>query len=408
MSLIEKARELMHRRSQPSLPEQKTPQDTSFIFPYGEKESAEFLLTNNGTTLTRKGEPLESGKGIRVFLIPTGELAQFYQSSPSQKELYTFLKSHDRGGRHLATEVDPVNIEGLDMTLIVKDIQHDTKPRWRVNDLGRVRFDPKDGFSHQVVERYIEWDGQKPINLSMVTKDAPLHIAEPLATTQTVSIQDKEDDSELDKERLMIPGTNTLEIKPLRKKAGSVPAAPFEAYISNKGGVLTAKIVRIGELYDRLMSLSQSSPEYQRIMSGRPQHLSEGQYLDLLKNHSYGVNGLSVDGEMKLFEGKDELEVEIPQVGSLEFFYDAGSISQRLALKLDIRTDGEGHVTAAFSQGIEGGNYGEKGQVVFKHQEEEIKRRGLTQEKKVIILEKTDEPKFTYPRQQVVNSGLFT
>ena len=327
----------MNYRVENVKPLEATPKLSDYLIPSNHLGLPfDLKIRQDGRRIERLGEKIQEDKGRRLFIIPTPLLSQFYAANNhSSEELYRFLKKEDAGGRKLALGDDPFELDKSiepDYTLIVKLIDHGSisRNRWRSFDLARYVFHPGGGLEPRTVERLINWYGDKLFNLSAATSNAPVHIAEPYLSTMNEREKNwKRDKEELENinrldNRLFIPGTSTLLIKPLRDKLGSLSyfPPPFDAYIFQEQGIIYAKIVR-----------------------------DQGDQAEV-----GGLNCISVNGKDNFFYGGENLKTALLQKrgsNNASFFYNGKNPKYRqLGLSLDLMTDEKGVVWVTFEEGI--------------------------------------------------------
>lgn len=304
-------------------------------------------VTNGGFTIRRNGDYNEEG-GDRIFIIDNDSLNRFDKliggiEKLKAEDYYKLLKTYERRngepGRHLALDQNSeINLDrdkfGCGYTIIVKEVDHPTKNRFRIPDKARLKFTPAKGFEEVITERIIPLYKGKPVDLTLATRDAGLRIREPWFTNLTK--QEQEDWEHFvrvggaSKHELMdikarneneksitIPSKNTLVIKELREKQGSVSAPPLEADIfRNENGQLVVRIDR-----------------------------------------NSGVNGIKINGELYILGQEDE-QIEVPLIqpdqdnSTLELWFYAGTThSLRLGVALGIRRK-EGRILADFISGV--------------------------------------------------------
>ena len=341
-------------------------------------------LTDGGYTISRRGEPMKEETGTRIFIVDTMQLRALYENqNTTPEQMYEGLKHIDLGGRLLCLrdktiQLDPSKTAAW--TLIVKTIEHPHKNHWKTPDKLRLAITPHVisdrlvdvNITQQLIETETLLIPSTPINLSLLTRDCPLHITEPWTFMALpfekeaferkmeaiqASAEQREDAVDMfDKERrVRQSNTNTLLCESLRSNIGSIPAPPIEAYVirnANTGG-LTLRINRTPGLYDRL--LHAHPEEADRIMRGLPR----GMNVEMLANMSYGVNGVSIGNDLYFFKGKDNMNIDLmpleTQRQTVTLCFNANTQRLRNAVTFQLYRK-NGHIMAMVSSGIESGN----------------------------------------------------
>ncbi len=341
-------------------------------------------LTDGGYTISRRGEPLKEETGTRVFIVDTTQLRALYESqNTTPEQMYEELKHMDMGGRLLCLGDATIRLDPsktAEWTVIVKTIEHPHKNHWKTPDKLRLAITPQDstdGLVHiNITQQLIETETllipSKPINLSLLTHDCPLHIVEPWThmaspfekeaferNMRDIQASDEQREDAVDvfdrDRRIRQSNTNTLLCESLRDHVGSIPAPPIEAFIIRNAdtGGLTLRIDRTPGLYDRLLHANEE--EKGRIIRGLP----HGMNIETLANTSYGVNGVSTDENIYFFEGKDSLHVDLmpmeTQRQTVTLCFNANTERLRNAVTLQLYRE-NGHVMATVLGGIESGN----------------------------------------------------
>jgi hypothetical protein len=370
--------------------------------PYG------IRITNNGHTLTREGSPLIEDTGTRVFLIPSDELDLFYQDGArTQEQLYTFLKTHDIGGRVLSLGNEPVQIPSdlSAWTCIVKWVDHTTRNRWRVPDLSRFSFTQESGIREIITERVSIWN--KPeirVNFSRITRDTMVHIVEP------PEAEERKNDI------VLLPGVNTLVIDLCRKNVGQIPAPPIDVFVHQNNNMLKMQVVRNNTMYEQVCVAPPE--EAARIIRGYPNMTKEK-----LATISYGVNGISVDGTLAVFDATGVIDVPVLPDGAhseVILWYNTGSSLQREALVIHFDKTDNG-IYGTFERGIEAGTLIDfskdaaksRARVVFDIElraiEEARRLKAMTGETKTqTTVKKKEEPKMSGPRIPTADDVFFS
>jgi hypothetical protein len=350
MALLEKiAQKINLRKKIPSIEAPKTFPTT--ILRAVEKDSHgieyetglpfDIEVSNNGSTLTRKGDKFEDELGIRIFIIDNLSLNKLYSALRGKNNVppeifYKFLKMYERKngskGRYLALSSDGVVELDNDRykngyTIIIKDVDHPTKEKYETPDRARLEFKPGEGFTERIVERTISWFKEKSLDLTAATKDVEvLSIKERYeqpGMRDFLRIGGEKDDSitahfeKADRENgLFIPNRNTVIIKSLRENMGSSQAQSINADIrQDSSGNLLLKITKMS-----------------------------------------GVDGISLNGLMYSLE-ENEGTIEIPLIdacskcSNVRLYYNSRSETRRLGLEMNLRREKD-HIIADFVSGI--------------------------------------------------------